>query len=58
MSIEILHADCKRAVAHLGNSNNEELDEIMNNDEKIEEILTGLDQVHNRECSVLVTLHE
>lgn len=45
MSIEILQADCKRAVAKLGNLNNEELDEIINNDEKIEEILSGLDHV-------------
>lgn len=45
MSIEILHSDCKRAVSQLGNLSNEELDEIINNEEKIEEILGGLDQV-------------
>lgn len=46
MSIEILQADCKRAVYNLGNLNNEDLDAIMNSDEKIQEILTGLDQVN------------
>lgn len=45
MSIEILQADCKRAVAKLANLKNEELDEIINNDEKLEEILSDLDQV-------------
>lgn len=45
MSIEILQADCKRAVAQLASLSNDELDEIMNNDEKIEEILSQLDQV-------------
>lgn len=45
MSIEILQADSKRAVAQLASLTNDELDEIMNNDEKIEEILAQLDQV-------------
>lgn len=41
----ILQADCKRAVGQLVTLKNEELDTIMNNEEKIEEILSGLDQV-------------
>lgn len=45
MSIEILQADCKRAVAQLSSLSNDELDAIMNNDEKIQEILNELDQV-------------
>lgn len=49
MSIEILHSDCKRAVSQLGSLSNEELDEIINNEEKIEEILGGLDQSYLKE---------
>lgn len=48
MSIEILQADCKRALnALVGNydMSNTELDEIVNNDEKIEELISGMDEV-------------
>lgn len=45
MSIEILQADCKRAVVKLGGLNNEELDEIISNEERIERIVNELDQV-------------
>ncbi|KAG5894717.1 hypothetical protein JTB14_006137 [Gonioctena quinquepunctata] len=49
MSLEILHADCKRAVSQLHTLNNDELDAIMNDDEKIQEILTQLDQSYLKE---------
>lgn len=45
MSLEILQADCKRATNILVDLNNTELDEIINNDEKIEELISGLDEV-------------
>lgn len=45
MSLAVLQADCKRAVASLANLSNDELDAIMNDDDKITEILKGLDQV-------------
>ncbi|KAJ8931356.1 hypothetical protein NQ314_015765 [Rhamnusium bicolor] len=49
MSLEILQADCKRAVSQLASLSNDELDEIMNNDEKIEGILSDLDQSYLKE---------
>lgn len=45
MSLTVLQADCKRAVASLAGLSNDELDAIMNDDDKIAEILKGLDQV-------------
>lgn len=45
MSIEILQSDCKRAVSNLNSLSNNELDAIMNDDEKIQEIIAQLDQV-------------
>lgn len=53
MSFEILQADCKRAVAQIANLNNEELDQIMNNEEKIGEIMCGIDQV-SRNISIFL----
>lgn len=44
MSLAIAQ-ECKRAVSSLSNLTNDELDKIMNDDEKIENILTGSDQV-------------
>ncbi|KAJ8917345.1 hypothetical protein NQ315_002367 [Exocentrus adspersus] len=49
MSIEILQADCKRAVSNLASLTNSQLDEIMNSDENIEEILSNLDQSYLKE---------
>ncbi|XP_023012781.2 vacuolar protein sorting 37B [Leptinotarsa decemlineata] len=49
MSIEILQADCKRAVAKLGHLNNDELDGIMNDEEQIQKILSELDQSYLKE---------
>ncbi|CAH1956522.1 unnamed protein product [Acanthoscelides obtectus] len=49
MSIEILQADAKAAVAKLASLSNDELDEIMNSDEKIEEILKELEQSYLKE---------
>ena len=45
MNSPLLQADCKRAVHDLTNLSNDELDKIMNDDEQIENILAGLDQV-------------
>lgn len=45
MSLAVLQADCKRAVSSLASLSNDELDAIMNDDERIAEILKGLDQV-------------
>jgi ESCRT-I complex subunit VPS37 len=49
MNSPILLADCKRAVSDLKNLSNDELDKIMNDDEKIENILAGLDQSYLKE---------
>ncbi|CAG9831018.1 unnamed protein product [Diabrotica balteata] len=49
MSIEILQADCKRAVKDLVSLSNDELDSIINNDERIQEIITQLDQSYLKE---------
>nr|CAI5837935.1 unnamed protein product [Callosobruchus analis] len=49
MSIEILQSDAKAAVAKLSSLSNNELDEIMNSDEKIEEILNELEQSYLKE---------
>ncbi|CAG9861264.1 unnamed protein product [Phyllotreta striolata] len=49
MSIEILQSDCKRAVSKLSSLTNSELDDIMNNDEKIQDIITQLDQSYLKE---------
>ncbi|XP_056641542.1 vacuolar protein sorting-associated protein 37B [Diorhabda carinulata] len=49
MSIEILQADCKRAVANISSLSNDELDAIINDDEKIQEIITNLDQSYLKE---------
>lgn len=45
MSLAVLQADCKRAVASLSNLTNDELDEIINDDERIQNILQGMEQV-------------
>lgn len=45
MSLAVIQADCKRALGQLSHLSNDELDVIINNDEKIEEILQNLDQV-------------
>lgn len=49
MASPVLYADCKRAVSDLANLSNDELDKIMNDDEKIENILLGLDQSYLKE---------
>lgn len=41
-----LNNDCQIAMENLKMLNNEELNEILNSDDKIEEILVGLEQVH------------
>lgn len=45
MSLAMIQADCKRAVASLAGLSNDELDAIMNDDDKINDILAGLDRV-------------
>lgn len=45
MSLSVLQADCKRAVASLSNLSNDELSTIIDDDEKIAEILKQLDRV-------------
>ncbi|CAH1163211.1 unnamed protein product [Phaedon cochleariae] len=52
MSIEILQSDCKRAVSQLTSLTNDELDAIINDDEKIEELLTNLDQSYLKEIEI------
>ncbi|CAH0549365.1 unnamed protein product [Brassicogethes aeneus] len=46
MSFEMLQQDCKRAVNDLKTLSNSELDEIMNDDEKIGNLFTSLDQCY------------
>lgn len=45
MTLAILQADCKRALTNLAHLSNDELDEIINNEEKLEDILKDIDQV-------------
>lgn len=45
MSITALQSDCKRVIESLTHLSNAELDEIMNSDEKLEEILNNLEHV-------------
>lgn len=45
MTTAALNNDCQIAIENLKMLNNEELHETLNSDEKIEEILNGLEQV-------------
>ncbi|KAK9872010.1 hypothetical protein WA026_015256 [Henosepilachna vigintioctopunctata] len=49
MSFSVLQSDCKRLTATLEDLSNHELDQILNNDEKIEEILSEADQIYLKE---------
>ncbi|XP_050302229.1 vacuolar protein sorting-associated protein 37B [Anthonomus grandis grandis] len=49
MSIPILQADAKRGMEQLGSFSNEELDTILNNDEKIEEIISNIENSYLKE---------
>ncbi|CAG9769986.1 unnamed protein product [Ceutorhynchus assimilis] len=49
MSVQILHSDAKRAVSQLGDLSNEELDEILNNEEKIGEIIGNIENSYLKE---------
>lgn len=55
MSYAILIEDCKRITKKLEGLSNNELDEILNNDVKIEEILSNDEQVclQNINCTFL-----
>ncbi|KAJ8958481.1 hypothetical protein NQ318_002274 [Aromia moschata] len=56
MSLEILQADCKRAVTQLSSMSNDELDEIMNNDEKNSKHLIGIrSEIENEKENLLAT---
>ncbi|XP_017774433.1 PREDICTED: vacuolar protein sorting-associated protein 37B [Nicrophorus vespilloides] len=46
MSMQGLHTDCKRIIASLSHLKNADLDEIMNDDEKIESLIGNLDQCY------------
>ncbi|XP_030750909.1 vacuolar protein sorting-associated protein 37B [Sitophilus oryzae] len=52
MSIAVLQFDAKRAVEQLEDLSNDDLDQIINNDEKFEEILLSLDQSYVKELEV------
>lgn len=45
MSVAALNNDCQIALENIKILNNEELNEMLSSDEKIEEILNGLEQV-------------
>lgn len=45
MSLALLQADCKKAVASLSNLSNDELDKIINDDVRIQTILKDMEQV-------------
>lgn len=49
MSIAILHSDAKRAMEQLADLSNNELDQILNTDEKFAEIIGNLDQSYLKE---------
>lgn len=55
MSLAIIQADCKRALSLLTHLSNDELDEIINNEEKIESLLNDAEQVENE--SLLASVH-
>ncbi|KAK5638321.1 hypothetical protein RI129_012616 [Pyrocoelia pectoralis] len=60
MSLAVFQADCKRALGSLTHLSNDELDEYINNEEKIETILQGLDQsyvkdIENEKETLLAT---
>lgn len=45
MSLAVLQADCKRAVSSLSNLTNDELDQIISDDERIQNIIKEMEQV-------------
>ncbi|EFA04908.1 vacuolar protein sorting-associated protein 37C [Tribolium castaneum] len=49
MTSPLLLSDCKKAVSDLKSLSNDELDKIMNDEEKIENILSSLDQSYLKE---------
>ncbi|KAL1502428.1 hypothetical protein ABEB36_007569 [Hypothenemus hampei] len=49
MSIPILQADAKRAMQQLTDLSNEELDQILNNDDKLDEIIANIENSYLKE---------
>ncbi|XP_018336127.1 vacuolar protein sorting-associated protein 37B [Agrilus planipennis] len=49
MSLAVIQSDCKRAISLISHLSNDELDEIMNNEEKLENLLKDLNQNYIKE---------
>lgn len=47
MSLSALQRDCKTILENIRHLNNDELDAIMSDDAKLQELLHNLDQVHS-----------
>lgn len=50
MSLALIQADCKSVLGTLTNLNNDELDMILNDEDKIQEIFDKVEQVSAMRC--------
>lgn len=56
MTLAALQADCKRAIAQLRYLNNEELDHILQDNDRLTAILGTLDQVYHYYIRIIIVI--